>query len=172
VRLFQLDGGMSLRLDVARIARAAAAVPSGWTVREVTRTELETTTAPELQCSIATLDRMAPHGWLCFAAFEDGRPLHRNFVDLRPGRPLLFAAETRPDARLRGAFRATVAHIARTLADAGEPALFSSTLRSNRASVHAHLAAGFVVYATTLDPIILGVSLRGLARRLLRRDRG
>jgi hypothetical protein len=162
---------MSLRLDVARMARAAAAVPSRWTVREVTRTELETTTAPELQCSIAILDRMAPHGWRCFAAFENGRPLHRSFIDLRPGHPLLFAVETRPDARRQGAFRATVAHIARTLVHAGEPALFSSTSRSNRESVHAHLAAGFVVYATTLDPIILGVSLRGLARRLLRRHK-
>jgi hypothetical protein len=104
-------------------------------------------------------DEMTAGRWRCFAAFDGETPVHQSFVQLRPGLPLLFAARTRADMRGRGAFRATVAHLARVLADAGEMTLASSTIRSNRASLRAHRAAGFVVHATTIDPVILGVSM-------------
>src|SRR4051794_30043339 len=97
VKLLRFDGGVSLRLDVAGAATPPTA-PS-WTVRAVTRAELETTSEPLLECSISICDELAPQGWRCIAVFEGGRVLHRSFVDLRAGRPLLFAVETHAQAR-------------------------------------------------------------------------
>ena len=94
--------------------------------------------------------------------------MHRSFVELRPGRPLLFGAVTEPGRRGAGAFRATVAVIASKLREAGETGLFSSTGLSNRPSVRAHRAVGFKVVGRSFDAFVRGVSLRGLARRLVR----
>jgi hypothetical protein len=92
-----------------------------------------------------------------------------SFVELRPGRPLLFGAMSEPAVRGRGAFRATVQHIAARLREAGEVFLYSSVGGRNRTSLRAHAAGGFVVVRRTVDVCVLGVSLRGLARRILRK---
>lgn len=165
--LFRLDGAVSLRLDLAHDRPAPP-----WDVRELARAELEAVLSgtAELAQRVGDLDRVAPHGWRCFAAFEGAHPVHVSYVETRPGRPLLFSVVTEPHARGRGAFRATVRHIGGNLRERGECTLFSAASRSNAASLRAHQAAGFVVVSTALDPIVLGVSLRDVARRLLGRS--
>jgi hypothetical protein len=81
---------------------------------------------------------VAPHGWRCFVAFEQGTPVHVSFVELRLNRPLLFGVVTEPSNRRRGGFRSTVYHLATKMREVGEASLFSSTSLNNRASVGAH----------------------------------
>ncbi len=122
--------------------------------------------------SIALADRVdlvAPNGWRCFAAFDGATPVHVSFVELRPSRPLLFGAVSEPAARGRGAFRETIQFIAARLHDGGDTSLYSSVGWSNRASLRAHAAAGFDIVQRRVDVRVLGVSVRGVARRLLRR---
>ena len=92
-------------------------------------------------------------------------------MELRPARPLLFGAVSEPGARGRGAFRATIRAIAARLLEAGDTSLYSSVAWNNRASLRAHAAAGFEVVQRRFDVRVLGVSVRGTARRLLRRRR-
>jgi hypothetical protein len=164
VPLFVLDGAVSLRRplggDVAR---------GPFRVEELAREAIERVLAgdPELACSVGDVDAAAPAAWRCFVAFAGERPVHRAFVALRPGAPLLFGAVTRAGARGQGAFRATVGEMAARLRPTGAPYLYSATSRGNLASLRAHRAAGFEITAVALDPVVAGVSLRRLARRLL-----
>ncbi len=164
---FVFDRAVSLQLDLRAPARGA---PAGFAVRELARAEVEPVlgAVPALARSLATLDAVAPSGWRCFAAFEAGVPVLATFVELRPGRPLSFGSVTVPQARGRGAFRAALAVIAARLAEAGEVTLFGAVSGANRASLRATAAAGFVVVRRTYDLRVRGVSLRTLARRLLR----
>ncbi|HVZ74363.1 MAG TPA: hypothetical protein VHJ20_18410 [Polyangia bacterium] len=163
-RLIEIKTALSMRLDV----RAVAAAPPGFEVREVPRAELEATLGGTvLARAPAELDVTAPHGWRAFVAFADGAPVHVTFVERRPGRPLTFGGLTDPQARGRGAKRATVAFVAARLREEGESRLFSSVDAANLPSIRAQTAAGFVVERRTVDVRVLGVSLRGLARRLL-----
>ena len=139
-------------------------------MRELARDELEAVlgVSATLRRRPEDVDAVAPNGWRCFAAFDEGTPVHRSFVELRPGRPLLFGALTEPASRGRGAFQVTFEVLASKLREAGETGLFSSTSLSNRPSVRAHRAVGFEVVGRTFDVFVRGVSLRGLARRLVR----
>lgn len=171
--MFTFEVGVSLRLDLrGAAASSGAGSPSAFTVRELGRDEVEPTlgAAPALARRALELDQAAPAGWRCFVAevVADGAPVHVNFVETRPGRPLLFGGVTVPAARGRGAFRATIRFIAARLAEEGEPALFSAMSAFNRASARAHDALGFVIVSRRLDARVRGVSLRGVARRLLR----
>lgn len=168
-RLIELDVALSLALDV----RAPAAGDTFHEVREVAREELEPLLrgAPSLARPLASLDAAAPGGWRCFVAFDGGAPVHVSFVDLRPGRPLLFGCVTEAAARGHGAFRATVARVAATLASGGATRLWSATTSRNPPSVRAHAAAGFAIVGRHYDVLVRGQSVRGLARRILRRGR-
>lgn len=168
-RLFELDVGLSLALDV----RAPAATAASYDVREVARDEVEPLLGPSpaLARPLAVLDAVAPRGWRCFVAFESGVPVHVSFVELRPDRPLLFGCVTEPGARGRGAFRATVARVAAVLAAGGATRLWSSTTSRNPASVRAHAVAGFAIVRRRYDVLVRGRSVRGFARRILRRGR-
>jgi GNAT superfamily N-acetyltransferase len=175
--LVALEIALSWRLDLARAALAgegagAASPPLGdFEVREVARDELAALLegAPALRRPLAQVDAVAPAGWRGFVAFERGAPVSVSFVELRPRRPLLFGVVTEPAARGRGAFRATLRHVVARLREAGETSLFSSTGHKNRPSVRAHRAGGFAVFHRTIDVRVRGLSLRHLARRLLRR---
>jgi hypothetical protein len=160
------ERAVSLQLDLRAPARGG---PAGFDVRELGRADVEPVLGPEpaLARSLADLDAVAPSGWRCFAVFEAGAPVHATFVELRPGRPLSFGSVTVPRARGRGAFRAAIALETARLGEAGEVTLFGSASGANRASLRATAAAGFVVVRRTYDLRVRGVSLRGLARRLL-----
>lgn len=164
-----LDLAFSLRLDLCALPPVGAGSP--FEVREVPRTEMGRVLGgtPALDRRPPEVDVAAPAGWRCFVAFDNGRPVHVSFVELRPGRPLLFGAITEPSARGRGAFRATVRHLAERLREADEVALYSSTAWTNRASLRAHRRAGFTTARRHVDLRLLGVSLRSLGRRLLRK---
>jgi len=168
--LLALDIGVSLRLDV-RAASASAPSPHTFDVRELARGELARVlgVSAALNRPADGVDLVAPSGWRCFAAFDGATPIHVSFVELRPSRPLLFGAVSEPAARGRGAFRETIRFIAARLRDAGETSLYSSVGWSNRASLRAHEAAGFEIMQRRVDVRVLGVSVRGVARRLLRR---
>lgn len=163
--------GLTLRLDLGAAGRGrAASTAPGVTVREVARDELAPLLGdnPALMRAASDLDLAAPNGWRCFVAAVDGRPRHVSFVETRPGRPLLFGVITEPAARGRGLFAATVRFMAAALAREGAPALWSSVSSRNRPSVRAHRAAGFTVVHRTFDVRVGQISLRALARRLVR----
>jgi GNAT superfamily N-acetyltransferase len=160
---------LSLRLDL-RAHVAGASPPAGFDVRELGRAEIETTlgATPGLARSVAELDAVAPSGWRCFVAFWEGAPVHVRFIETRPGRPLAFGDFTAPAMRKRGAYRAALAFVAARLHAEGEASLFSSVSGANRPSLRAHEAAGFVVVRRRFDVRVRGVSLRALARRIVR----
>jgi hypothetical protein len=168
--LLALDIAVSLRLDL-RAALASAAPLRAFAVRELARDDLARVlgASPALNRPAHRVDLVAPAGWRCFAAFDGATPVHVSFVELRPHRPLLFGAVSEPAARGRGAFRDTIQFIAARLHDAGETSLYSSVGWNNRASLRAHAAAGFEIVQRRVDLRVGGVSLRGVARRLLRR---
>lgn len=168
--LLALDIAVSLRLDLRAVV-ASATSPQTFEVRELARGELARVlgASPALDRPADRVDLVAPHGWRCFAAFDGPTPVHVSFVELRPGRPLLFGAVSEPAARGRGAFRETIRYIAARLCDTGDTSLYSSVGWSNRASLRAHAAAGFEIVQRRVDVRVLGVSVRGVARRLLRR---
>jgi hypothetical protein len=171
--ILRLEVGVSLRLDLrARAAPAGAPqAPPAFEVRELARDDVARVLGGSraLARGVDQLDAVAPAGWRCFAAFDRDTPVHVSFIALRAGGPLLFGAVSEPGLRGRGAFRAVMRHIAARLHDAGETTLLSSVAWRNRASLRAHAAAGFEVVARTADVFVLGVSLRAVARRLLRR---
>jgi hypothetical protein len=170
-RLLRLEIALSWRLDLRGAAGASRATGlPPYEVRELARGEVESVlgVSPTLRHRVEDVDAVAPNGWRCFAAFDEGTPVHRSFVELRPGRPLLFGAITEPDRRGGGAFRATLGVLASKLREAGETGLFSSTSLNNRPSVRAHRAVGFKVVGRSFDAFVRGVSLRALARRLVR----
>jgi hypothetical protein len=167
----RFEVALSWCCDLRGAGGASASLPSSrYDVRELSRDEVQSVlgASPTLRHRVEDVDAVAPNGWRCFAAFDRGTPVHRSFVELRPGRPLLFGAATEPGRRGSGAFRATVGVLASKLREDGEPGLFSSTSLSNRPSVRAHRAAGFNVVGRSFDVFVRGVSLRGLARRLVR----
>jgi len=168
--LLQLEIGVSLRLDL-RAAVAFAKSPQAFEVRELARGDLGRVlgVSPALARPAERVDVVAPNGWRCFAAFDGAMPIHVSFVELRPNRPLLFGAVSEPAARMRGAFRATIQYIAARLHDAGETSLYSSVAWNNRASLLAHAAVGFQIVRRRVDVRVLGMSVRGVAGRLLRR---
>jgi hypothetical protein len=88
---------------------------------------------------------------------------------MRPMAPLLFRVLTVPGRRGEGVFTQVVGHIAAVLASEGVPALYSSSGLRNTISRRAHQRAGFVVAGRCYDPVVLGVALRPLARRVLGR---
>jgi hypothetical protein len=168
--LLELEIGVSLRLDL-RAALAFATSKPKFEVREIARGELARVlgAAPALNRPAERVDAVAPSGWRCFVAFDGGSPIHVSFVEMRPGRPLLFGAVSEPAARGRGAFRETIQYIAARLHDAGETSLYSSVAWSNGPSLRAHAAVGLEIVCRRLDVRVLGISVRGVASRLLRR---
>lgn len=162
-----MDIGLCLRVDV-RAVRRPPPLPA-FEIREIHRNELVTVlgSSPALYRAPDQLDLVAPAGWRCFVGFERGAPAHVSFVETRPTSPLLFGSITERAARGRGAFRAAVAYVAERMREAGQPFLYSSVGWSNRASLRAHAAAGFVVVGRRIDLRVRGVSLRGLVRRLV-----
>jgi len=171
--LLELEIGLSLRLDLRAAAAFAtpATSPPKFAVRELARGDMSRVlgASAELNRPADRLDAVAPAGWRCFAAFDGDTPVHVSFVEVRPARPLLFGAVTDPAARGRGAFRATIQYIAARLLEAGEVTLYSSVDWHNGVSLRAHTAAGFEIARRRVDVRVLGVSVRGAARWLLRR---
>ena len=167
--LLALDIAVSLRLDLR--AAASATSPHTFEVRELARGDVARVlgASPALNRPADRVDVVAPNGWRCFVAFDGATPVHVSFVELRPNRPLLFGAVSEPAVRGRGAFRETIRYIAARLHDAGEASLYSSVGWNNRASLRAHAAAGFEIMRRRVDVRVLGVSVRGVASRLLRR---
>jgi hypothetical protein len=168
--LLALEIAVSLRLDL-RTAVAAATSPHTFEVRELARGDMARVLGGSraLNRPADRVDMVAQSGWRCFAAFDGATPVHVSFVELRPNRPLLFGAVSEPAARGRGAFRETIRYIAARLHEAGEISLYSSVGWNNRASLRAHAAADFEIMQRRVDVRVLGVSVRGVARRLLRR---
>ena len=113
------------------------------------------------------IDRSATAPWRCFVAVANERFIHHAFVQMRPQAPFLFRVFTAPERRAEGVFSQVVEHIAAVLAAEGATALYSSSGRRNQASLRAHRRAGFVVVRRRYDPVVLGVPLRPLARRLI-----
>jgi hypothetical protein len=170
--LVRVEVALSWRFDLGAPPTApTSTVPRTLTVRELARTEVEPVLgqSPTLRRRADELDTAAPHGWRCFVAFDQGRPVHTSFVELCPERPLLFGVVTEPASRRSGAFRAAFLHLAASVRETGETRLYSSASLLNRASVGAHRAVGFKVVRRTFDAFVLGVSLRGLVRRVVRR---
>jgi hypothetical protein len=168
--LFEIEIAVSLRLELSAPPHTS---PPGFEVRELTHAERSRVLGASLALArrAESIDAVAPSGWRCFVAFEDGRAVHVSYVELRARAPLLFGAVTEPSARGRGAFRATVAHIAVVLRAAGESSLWSWTRGTNHGSMRAHRAAGFEIARRSLDARVLGRSARDGARRLLRAAR-
>jgi hypothetical protein len=168
--LLALKEGLTFRLDLR--APVAPPPPTPFVVREVPRAEVEgvLATVPELARKLVDLDAVAPAGWRCFIATEgpSGRLVRMSFVELRPSYPLLFGSVTAVAERRRNATRATVAFIAAKLRDEGHEALWASVSGANLPSVRAYQAAGFTLVERFHDVRVLGVSLRGVARRLRR----
>jgi RimJ/RimL family protein N-acetyltransferase len=166
--LIEIVVGLELRRALGGVRAAQSAA---FEAREIGRDEVAAVlgAAPALRRSLEAIDVAAPGGWRCFVVFAGGAPVHVSFVETRPGRPVLFGALTEPAARGRGAFRAVVALIDERLHAEGEPTLYSSTHTKNRASVRAHLAAGFAIARRIPDVWLRGRSVRLLARAWLRR---
>lgn len=168
-RIVELDIGLSLRLDVRVVRRQPSLHP--FEIREIQRDDLLPVlgSSPALYRATDQLDLVAPAGWRCFVAFDGAAPAHVSFVEMRSTSPLLFGSVTERAARGRGAFRAVVHYAAERMREAGQPFLYSSVGSSNRASLRAHAAAGFVVVGRRIDVRALGLSLRSVARRLVHR---
>ena len=136
--------------------------PQGVDIQEVTRDEVERLLGgPELEPgSVAELDAIAPEGWRCFGAFDQGRAVHHSFVRHSANGPELFRVLTVPSHRRRGIFHAVLAAIAAELVTDGHQRLTSKVGVRNEASRASHRRAGFKEAARRLDPIFVGVNLR------------
>jgi hypothetical protein len=111
------------------------------------------------------IDSVVSWPWRCFVAFENGRPTHHSFVEMRPDGPHLFRAQTVAERRRTGIFSHVVRRVAVVLLREGHGRLTSSTEGRNGASLAAHAAAGFTVVSRRREILVLGVSLGRILRR-------
>ncbi len=170
--VFRLDGTLTVRMQLP--LAAAYAPRKDIEVREVPRHGSQTVFAQSELApgTLAELDAIAPLRWRCFAAFDDGHPIHHTFVAYRDTGPELFRVWTAASHRRRGVFVEVVSAIARSLSDEHESAICSKIGVRNPTSLQAHRAAGFVVVRRRYDPILFGWDMRRAASVLWRRARG
>lgn len=169
--LCRVDVGLTLRFDLLASPPPRTTSPHlPYSVRELNREEVEPLLghSPSLRRPVHEIDSVAPHGWRCFVAFHQERPVHASFVELRPHRPLLFGVVTDPASRRTGAFLTTFIYLATQMRQSDAKMIFSSASMMNRVSVAAHRAVGFTVVKRTFDVFVYGVSLRRAVRRVVR----